>query len=132
MTVDARVRPALRWLPIVLVLPALRGVAVRYSVPSGSPWLVGCVACGAPVGLDGGLGPVGRCGSGRARGGAPPVSVAPLGPLGIVGGVFAIPGAVLPAYAWWAVFVVPLVLVDLAVHRLPDRLTLPAAAGVAV
>ncbi|GAA1885700.1 hypothetical protein GCM10009687_62780 [Asanoa iriomotensis] len=45
-------------------------------------------------------------------------------------GVFAVPGSVLAAYLWWAAFAVPLVLVDLAVHRLPDRLTLPAAGGV--
>lgn len=35
----------------------------------------------------------------------------------------------LVATAWWLAFAVPLVLVDVAVHRLPDRLTWPAAAG---
>jgi len=50
--------------------------------------------------------------------------------LALVAGLLAVPLPVLPAYAWWAALAVPLVLVDLAVHRLPDRLTLPAAAGV--
>ena len=33
------------------------------------------------------------------------------------------------AFAWWAGFAVALVFVDVAVRRLPDRLTYPAAAG---
>ena len=39
------------------------------------------------------------------------------------------PGGALPALAWWLGWTIPAILVDLAVHRLPDRLTLPAAAG---
>jgi leader peptidase (prepilin peptidase)/N-methyltransferase len=35
----------------------------------------------------------------------------------------------LPALLWAAAFAVPLALVDLAEHRLPDRLTYPSAAG---
>jgi leader peptidase (prepilin peptidase)/N-methyltransferase len=34
------------------------------------------------------------------------------------------------ALAWWLGWAVPLVLIDAAVHRLPDRLTWPAALGV--
>ncbi|MCM0678011.1 prepilin peptidase, partial [Micromonospora phytophila] len=35
----------------------------------------------------------------------------------------------LVATAWWLGWAVPLVFVDVAVHRLPDRLTWPAAGG---
>jgi leader peptidase (prepilin peptidase)/N-methyltransferase len=35
-----------------------------------------------------------------------------------------------PAYFWWAALAAPMVFVDLAVHRLPDRLTYCAAIGV--
>ena len=45
-------------------------------------------------------------------------------------GVFAVPLPVVAAYAWFVALAIPLVLVDLAVHRLPDRLTVPAFAGV--
>jgi leader peptidase (prepilin peptidase)/N-methyltransferase len=33
------------------------------------------------------------------------------------------------AVTWWAVWAIPLAFIDAAVHRLPDRLTYPAAAG---
>ncbi|GIF74774.1 prepilin peptidase [Asanoa siamensis] len=130
MTVAGRVRTAPRWLPAVLVVPLLRRLALRHAVAPGMPWRDTCPACDGAVGLDGALWPLGRCGACAARVGPPPFAVEGLALLAVVVGVVAVPLAVVPAYAWWAAFAVPLVLVDLAVHRLPDRLTLPAAVGV--
>jgi leader peptidase (prepilin peptidase)/N-methyltransferase len=39
------------------------------------------------------------------------------------------PLAVRAAVAWWLAWAVPLALIDAEVHRLPDRLTYPAAGG---
>lgn len=39
------------------------------------------------------------------------------------------PAVELAATAWWLGWAVPLVFVDVAVHRLPDRFSYPAAAG---
>ncbi|MEV4117639.1 A24 family peptidase [Micromonospora sp. NPDC049645] len=107
--------------------------AVRYAVPPGLPNRTGCDACGAPIGLTRpwpALGPAARCGRCRARVGPPPGTVE--------GAVLAAavllvlagpPTGTLPALLWWLGWTIPAVFVDLAVHRLPDRLTLPAAAG---
>ncbi|WP_203703960.1 prepilin peptidase [Asanoa iriomotensis] len=127
MTTWERVRTAPSWLPAVFVAPVLRWLAVRHAVPPGSPWLRACPSCAASIGL---AGPSGRCGGCGSRLGPWAFSVEVLALVALAVGVFAVPGSVLAAYLWWAAFAVPLVLVDLAVHRLPDRLTLPAAGGV--
>jgi leader peptidase (prepilin peptidase)/N-methyltransferase len=110
----------------VAVAPLLRWAAVAYSVPSGAPPRRACPECGARLGPGG---PRGRCGCGR-RLGPVPFGVEAAVVLLAVWAFLAVPPAVTPAYAWWAAAVVPLVFVDLAVHRLPDRLTFPAALGV--
>ncbi|WP_233578511.1 A24 family peptidase [Micromonospora sp. BL4] len=123
-------------LAILTVSPLLRWAALRYGVPSGTASRTGCDACGAPIGLTRpwpALGPVGRCGRCRAPVGPPPGTVE----LAALAGLAAVvllalvgpSGGALPALAWWLGWTVPAVFVDLAVHRLPDRLTLPAAAG---
>ncbi|MEU7587149.1 A24 family peptidase [Micromonospora sp. NPDC049230] len=120
-------------LAFLTVSPLMRMAALRYAVPRGLPNRTGCDACGAPVGLTRpwpALGPAARCGRCRARVGPPPgaVELAALTAvllLALVGPA----GGALPALAWWLGWTIPAVLVDLAVHRLPDRLTLPAAAG---
>ncbi|GAA2183532.1 A24 family peptidase [Micromonospora lupini] len=123
-------------LAILTVSPLLRLAVLRHAVPTGTPSRTGCDACGAAVGLTRpwpALGPTGRCGRCRARVGPPPgtveaavvAAVALLALLALVGPS----GGGLPALGWWLAWTVPAVLVDLAVHRLPDRLTLPAAAG---
>ncbi|GAB3818854.1 hypothetical protein GCM10027605_72130 [Micromonospora zhanjiangensis] len=76
------------------------------------------------------LSPLARCGHCGGRVGAPPFTVelalvAALGAVALAGR----PVAETVAFAWWAVCAVPLAFVDLAVHRLPDRLTWPAAVG---
>ena len=40
-----------------------------------------------------------------------------------------LPPWIIAAYAWWAAFGVALGFIDIASHRLPDRLTWPAAGG---
>ncbi|MFI6267672.1 prepilin peptidase [Micromonospora zamorensis] len=111
----------------------MRMAALRYAVPPGMPSRTGCDACGAPLSLTRpwpALGPAARCGRCRARVGPPPGTVeltllAAVTLLALVGPS----GGALPALAWWLGWTIPAVFVDLAVHRLPDRLTLPAAAG---
>ncbi|MEV5764216.1 A24 family peptidase [Micromonospora sp. NPDC052213] len=124
---------AARALAVLALGPVLRLAAIRYAVPPGVATRTGCDACGAPIGLARpwpALGPTARCGRCRARVGPPPGAVelavaAALGVLLLVGP----PAAVLAATAWWLGWAIPLVFVDAAVHRLPDRLTWPAAAG---
>ncbi|MGS2613897.1 prepilin peptidase [Micromonospora sp. LZ34] len=113
--------------------PLLRLAAIRYAVPPGEPDRTGCDRCAAPIGLDRpwpALAPRARCGGCGARVGPPPgaVELAALAAAALLA-LAAPPPAVLPAIAWWLGWAVPLVFVDLAVHRLPDRLTWPAAAG---
>ncbi|MGC4807932.1 prepilin peptidase [Micromonospora sp. DT233] len=143
MTVD-RPRPATagprrrgwaRLSAVLAVAPVLRLAVARYAVPAGEPDRTGCPACGAALALDRpwpALGPAARCPACRSRIGAPPGAVeaavlAALAALVVVGGS----PAELAALAWWLGWAVPLVFVDAAVHRLPDRLTWPAAAGLA-
>ncbi|MBM0277304.1 prepilin peptidase [Micromonospora tarensis] len=111
----------------------MRMAVLRYAVPPGVPDRSGCDACGAPVSLARpwpALGPTARCGRCRARVGPPPgtVEVAVLAAVVLLLLVGPSDGT-LPALAWWLGWTIPAVLVDLAVHRLPDRLTLPATAG---
>jgi leader peptidase (prepilin peptidase)/N-methyltransferase len=116
-----------------LITPLLRRLALSHAVPPGAPWRRACPSCGAAAdfaGPSGALTPSGRCGGCGGRVGPPPFTVEALALLAVVVGLLVVPVPLLAGYAWWAAFAVPLVLVDLAVHRLPDRLTLPAAAGV--
>ncbi|WP_231932435.1 prepilin peptidase [Micromonospora rifamycinica] len=118
---------------ILAVVPVLRAAVARYAVPPGVADRAGCPGCGAPVGLDRplpALGPTARCPRCRGRIGAAPFAVEALSLLAVAVLVL-VDGAVAErvALAWWLGCAVPLVLVDIAVHRLPDRLTWPAAAG---
>ncbi|WP_420119287.1 prepilin peptidase [Micromonospora sp.] len=118
---------------MLAVVPVLRLAVFRYAVPPGVADRAGCDGCGAPVGLDRplpALGPTARCPVCAGRVGAAPFAVEAL--LVVAVAVLAlVDGAVAEraALAWWLGCAVPLVLVDLAVHRLPDRLTWPAAVG---
>lgn len=118
---------------ILTISPLMRLAALRYAVPPGLPSRSGCDACGAPIGLTRpwpALGPVARCGRCRARVGPPPGTVELAVLAAVVLLAFAGPsGGALPALIWWLGWTIPAVLVDLTVRRLPDRLTLPAAAG---
>ncbi|WP_433530651.1 prepilin peptidase [Micromonospora sp. CA-263727] len=122
-----------RPLAILAVTPLLRYAVARHAVPPGTDRRSGCDACGAPIGLDHPwpvLGPAARCGNCRARVGAPPATVELATAAAVLVLLLARPPAVeLLAAAWWLAFAVPLLFIDVAVHRLPDRLTWPAAAG---
>lgn len=125
-----------RWLATAgPVTPLLRGAVLVHAVPAEQPWRTGCPHCDKPIAAgSAALRPAGRCpGCGR-RIGAPgyllelfTLAAAGLVVVAAVGGRS--PWAVV-ALAGWAAAAVPLSFVDLAVHRLPDRLTLPAAAWV--
>ncbi|MDG4794941.1 A24 family peptidase [Micromonospora sp. WMMD1082] len=117
---------------VLTLTPLLRYAVARHGVPPGTDRRTGCDTCGAPIGPAHpwpALGPTARCGGCGARVGAPPATVE-LAAVAAVGVLLAGPPAVeLGAAAWWLAFAVPLLFVDIAVHRLPDRLTWPAAVG---
>jgi leader peptidase (prepilin peptidase) / N-methyltransferase len=101
---------------------ALRGEVVRLSVPCGAPEETSCGACAAPLP---GLATL-RCGSCSRWLGAPmaiELTTAAIIALLLVrfGGQPAV-----AAFAYLAVIGVALTQIDIAVQRLPDRLTLPA------
>jgi leader peptidase (prepilin peptidase) / N-methyltransferase len=124
-------------LALAAVTPALRWVTLRWSVPSGEPPRTACPHCSTPIrpGTKAWLllSPAGRCGHCRTRTGAPPWVLEALTVAGLVIAVLAAPSVALGlAAVWWLLFAVPLVFVDLAVHRLPNALTFAALAGVLV
>lgn len=115
--------------------PLLRAQIHHYAVPSEESWRRDCPQCGAALlpTTWRALPPTGRCPRCRHRVGPAP---------GLVEGVTAATLAILAwrvteplplaALCWAAIFGVVLAFVDVSVHRLPDRLTLPAAGGAAV
>ncbi|MER5456878.1 A24 family peptidase [Micromonospora sp. NPDC002389] len=118
---------------MLAITPLMRYAIARFAVPAEVGNRSGCDACGAPISLARpwpALGPTARCDGCGARVGAPPGSVE-LVAVAVLAGLLLTrpPVAELAAAAWWLAFAIPLVFVDLAVHRLPDRLTWPAAAG---
>ena len=101
---------------------ALRGTVFRLAVPGGQPDRTSCPRCSAPVRI---WFPVGceRCGD---RCGTPFALELVTGTvLALVLGRFGAQPDTL-AFAYLAVLGVSLSAIDLAVNRLPDRLTLPA------
>ncbi|MFB9853894.1 prepilin peptidase [Micromonospora andamanensis] len=118
---------------VLPITPLLRYAVARHAVPPGTARRTGCDACGASVGPHRpwpALGPTARCGGCGARVGAPPASVELAALAALAALLLSRPPAVeLVTAAWWLAFALPLLFIDVAVHRLPDRLTLPAAAG---
>ncbi|GAB2964660.1 A24 family peptidase [Micromonospora polyrhachis] len=122
-----------RALAVLAGTPLLRWLVVAQSVPPGSPPRRDCATCRIPIGLTGPLraiSPIARCAGCGSRVGAPPgtleLAVLAVGVVLLLGDRPIVESA---AIAWWAACAVPLVYIDIAVHRLPDRLTYPAAAG---
>ncbi|MEH1012474.1 A24 family peptidase [Micromonospora sp. CPCC 206060] len=134
---DRALRPArsapLRFLAGLTLAPLLRSAITRHSVPAGQPPRVACDRCAAPIGPGQPLrprSPVARCAACGARVGAPPYTVE----IALIAAVVALlvpdrPAIELLAVAGWLALAVPLAFIDAAVHRLPDRFTLPAALG---
>ena len=119
--------------------PLLRGLVVRYAVDHDEPWRRHCRECGLalPEGslrlVAGPLPPTGRCPRCAARIGPLPWLVEALG--AVVCGLLAwrISGPwTLAALCWLGLLGVALALVDVAVHRLPDPLTIPTYLGLLV
>ncbi|MDH6143975.1 MULTISPECIES: prepilin peptidase [Kitasatospora] len=108
--------------------PWLRGAAARYAVGYGEP-AARCPGCGRGLLA---LPPTGRCRGCRTAVGARAgtVELAAVAAGAAIGSVAGWP--VVPVLCWVALFGVVLAFVDLAVHRLPDALTLPLAGGTAV
>ncbi len=101
---------------------ALRGQVYRLSVRSGEPDEATCRECGAP--LPGSLVP--RCPHcGRWLGAAGAIELVAAAVAGLLLARFGGQPAV-AAFAFLGVLGVALTQIDVAVHRLPDRLTLPA------
>lgn len=106
----------------LLIGAAVRGPVFRMSVPTGSPYRTACQRCAAPLGRW----PSVRCH--RCRGSlGPPVAleVATATVLALVLGRFGGRPEAL-AFGFLGAVGVALAAIDLAVQRLPDRLTLTA------
>lgn len=112
----------------------LRALATVYAVPAGTPRLRSCPRCaGELLSLRGpGVTARGRCaGCGQALGRAPwVVETAVVVALGALA-LGARPVVEWPAYGWFAALGVVLGVVDAAVRRLPNVLTLAWAGGTA-
>ncbi|MCW6003120.1 A24 family peptidase [Micromonospora sp. CPCC 205371] len=115
--------------------PLLRAQILHFAVPSEESWRRDCPRCGATLlpNTWRALPSTGRCPRCRQRIGPVPglVEAATAATLALLAWRVSAP---LPfaALCWAAVFGVVLAFVDVVVHRLPDRLTLPAAGGTAV
>lgn len=104
------------------VAAALRCAVFRFSVAAGEPEATHCPRCAAPL-PDG---PAVRCDwCGSSLGGAPGLELATAAVLALLLGRFGgQPDAV--AFCFLGALGVALAAIDIAVHRLPDRLVLPA------
>jgi leader peptidase (prepilin peptidase)/N-methyltransferase len=106
----------------------LRWAIAKHSVPDDEPWRTTCT-CSRPLWASS-IAPTGRCTGCGQRIGAPPYAVEALAVLAAI----ALPlsgqtGWALAAYAWWAATMTVLAFVDLAVMRLPHRITAACTAG---
>ena len=101
---------------------ALRGEVVRLSVPGGEPEQASCGECAAPLPRP----PAWRCGH-CARWIGAPIAIE-LTTAAVVALLFAKFGGqpVVAAFVYLGIVGVALTQIDVAVQRLPDRLTLPA------
>ena len=123
-----------RWVIVaaigVLVAPLLRALIFRHSVVAGQPWRQRCPGCDRAVYA---ISPLGRCFHCRTRLGPPPFAVEAVAAIALGLLAWRTPMSLpLLAFGWIAVLGVALAFIDVAVHRLPDRLTLPAFAGAVV
>ncbi|MBN1171068.1 MAG: prepilin peptidase [Micromonosporaceae bacterium] len=113
--------------------PLLRWAVVHHSVPADQVWRRTCVQCSIPLGPRGdlrALSPLARCGNCRSRLGPPPWSLEVVTAMSIAALVWYGPtGLPLAGYLWWAAVGIVLAFVDLAVRRLPARLSYAAVAG---
>jgi leader peptidase (prepilin peptidase)/N-methyltransferase len=116
--------------------PWLRGLMVAHAVPYGQPLRTTCTGCGypaVPVGWRGVAAvapPRGRCPACTARVGPVPGVVEVVAAVLLAGLALRAPhGWVLAGWAWAGLLGLVLAVLDAAVLRLPDPLTLAAALG---
>jgi leader peptidase (prepilin peptidase) / N-methyltransferase len=118
---------------VLAVTPLLRWAVVVHAVRPGRPWRRACPRCATLLGPGwnlGALSPRARCGNCRLRIGPPPWTLELVTAGTAVALVAAgLTGLRLAAYGWWAALGVVLLFVDLAVQRLPTRLSYAAVAG---
>jgi leader peptidase (prepilin peptidase)/N-methyltransferase len=104
------------------VTPLLRWTIAVHSVADDQPWRTAC-ACGRPL-WNSAVRPSGRCTGCGQRVGPPPGAVeasTAVAALGLL--TSGLTGWPLAAYAWWTTGMVVLAFIDLAVLRLPHRIT---------
>jgi leader peptidase (prepilin peptidase) / N-methyltransferase len=119
--------------------PLLRARVFPYAVAADRPWRYACPHCGHRLvppgrrGLVATLPPTGRCPACTERVGPPAGAVELTAAVCLAALAWRV-GDPLPllAYCWLVLLGVTLCFVDLAVHRLPDPLTVAAFAGVLV
>ncbi len=118
---------------VLTVTPLLRWAVVAHAVRAGRPWRRSCPRCATKLGPAGdlrALAPVARCGICRQRLGPPPWTLELVAAATAAALIWSdLTGLRLTAYGWWAAFGVILLFVDIAVQRLPARLSYAAAAG---
>jgi leader peptidase (prepilin peptidase)/N-methyltransferase len=128
------------WLAVGAVIGAAAGPVVRaaiffFSVPTDAEWRVACPECDSVLVGSGwrlfvsALRPSARCPRCGTRVG-PPVAVelACAASVGLLAGLLG-PHPATVAFAWAALVGVALAFVDIAVHRLPDRLVAAGLIG---
>lgn len=120
----------------VAVTPLLRWAVLVHAVPDDQPWRRHCPHCGAPLNPTDNLPavlPRARCGGCGRRVGPPPYAVEVTA---AVAAMLVLVAVVPHRSLWeaaaagvWAAAGVALAFIDLSVHRLPFRLSLPAGGG---
>jgi leader peptidase (prepilin peptidase) / N-methyltransferase len=107
-----------------------RPTVFRHSVPAGEPVRTACPGCGNAARM-GFISPRAKCRSCRLRLGPPACILEFLtaGLLAVIAGLLG-PRPELIGFAWLTVAGVAMAAIDLAVYRLPNRLTYPAFAVV--
>jgi leader peptidase (prepilin peptidase)/N-methyltransferase len=118
---------------VLTVTPLLRWAVIAHAVRSGRPWRRSCPRCATRLGPRGdvhALSPAAQCGRCGQRLGPPPAALEVATALSAAVLVWSgLRGLQLIAYAWWAAIGVVLTFVDLAVQRLPARLSYASASG---
>lgn len=123
-------------LAAVAVTPLLRWAVLVHAVPEDQPWRRHCPHCEAPLAPTSNLAallPTARCGTCARRVGPPPYTLeAATGVAAALVLLAALPDRSVweaAAVGVWGAVGVALAFIDLAVHRLPFRLTVPAGAA---
>lgn len=128
MTTTTTTARRARWLPAIAVTPLLRWLVAHHSVEGGQPWRTRC-DCGQRL-WPAACGPSGRCPTCSRRIGPPPYAFEAVMATAITLVIIApMSGWERTAYLWWTAGAAVLAFTDLAVLRLPHRITAATTAG---